>query len=354
MCPISHGNSEPITLKIALAGNPNVGKSVIFNNLTGLSQVIGNWPGKTVKKAEGSARFRNYRFNIIDLPGIYSLSAYSLEEIVTREYLIKEHPDFIINIVDANHLERNLYFTLQLLELHIPMIISLNQFDILKKRGYEIDVNELSHILGVPVIPTIAIHNRGVHELLEEIIEIYEGKKEISHTNFLFGKEIELKLSQLVNNFTSDFRADQCPARFAAIKLLENDKKCIESLNLDGEKGRELLHLADEIQNQLEDLHGEDISVIINAEMYKITNNITINVESIKKQSRIQKWSNAIDHITIHSVFGYLILALVLFGLYFVVFKFGNWVSGSLDALFELWSPGAASALGGADSTLYK
>jgi len=354
VCPISHGNSEPITLKIALAGNPNVGKSVIFNNLTGLSQVIGNWPGKTVKKAEGSARFRNYRFNIIDLPGIYSLSAYSLEEIVTREYLIKEHPDFIINIVDANHLERNLYFTLQLLELHIPMIISLNQFDILKKRGYEIDVNELSHILGVPVIPTIAIHNRGVHELLEEIIEIYEGKKEISHTNFLFGKEIELKLSQLVNNFTSDFRADQCPARFAAIKLLENDKKCIESLNLDGEKGRELLHLADEIQNQLEDLHGEDISVIINAEMYKITNNITINVESIKKQSRIQKWSNAIDHITIHSVFGYLILALVLFGLYFVVFKFGNWVSGSLDALFELWSPGAASALGGADSTLYK
>jgi ferrous iron transport protein B len=319
-----------------------------------LSQVIGNWPGKTVKKAEGTARFKNYIFHIIDLPGIYSLSAYSLEEIISREYLVDENPDFIINIIDSNHLERNLFFTLQLLLLNIPMVISLNQYDILKKRGYEVDLQKLSDLLGVPVVPSIAIHNRGVHELLEKVIELHENKEKITKKKFPFGKEIESKFMELVNSFETNFVNHKCPARFAAIKLLENDDKCVDSLNLVGEKGKALIHLASDIRNQLEDLHGEQISTIINAEMYKITTDITQQIMQIKKQSPIQKWANFIDHITIHSFWGYLILALVLFGSYFVVFLFGNWISGLLDALFVQWSPNVAPALGGMDSILYK
>ncbi|GAH34164.1 unnamed protein product, partial [marine sediment metagenome] len=131
------------TINIALAGNPNVGKSVIFNQLTGLSQTIGNWPGKTVERMEGHLDFLGYRFNIVDLPGIYSLSTYSLEEIVSREYIVSDDVDVIINVVDATNLERNLFFTFQLLELKVPLIIAINQMDILRRRNMEIDFKAL-------------------------------------------------------------------------------------------------------------------------------------------------------------------------------------------------------------------
>jgi len=135
----SNSCEDPIKLKIALAGNPNVGKSVIFNQLTGLSQTIGNWPGKTIERMEGSLEFLGYHFNIVDLPGIYSLSTYSLEEIVSREYIVSEDVDLIVNVIDATNLERNLFFTFQLLELKIPLILAINQMDILQKRNRDID-----------------------------------------------------------------------------------------------------------------------------------------------------------------------------------------------------------------------
>jgi ferrous iron transport protein B len=331
-----------------------VGKSVIFNQLTGLSQVVGNWPGKTVKKAEGIARFKDYIFHIVDLPGIYSLSAYSIEEIVSREYIIDEIPDYIINIIDSNHLERNLFFTLQLMMLNVPLIVCLNQYDILAKRGYDIDAEQLSQILGVPVVKTIAVHNRGVHELLENIIEVYENKKTVLKKSFPMGKEIETYMAELMAMFTKDSDFRKCPIRFASIKLLENDEKCINSLHLDRENGRELLVKAATIRASLEDLHGEQISTIINTEFYKIANDFTQKVLSVKKLSRKQKWAEIIDHLTVHSLWGYLILIVVLLGTYLVIFQFGNWFSGLLYGLFEHWSPGAAAALGGAESTLYK
>ena len=141
------------TINIALAGNPNVGKSVIFNQLTGLSQTIGNWPGKTVEKMEGYLDFLGYHFNIVDLPGIYSLSTYSLEEIVSREYIVSDEVDLIINVIDATNLERNLFFTFQLLELKVPMILAINQMDILRKRKIELDFEELERIFKLPVLP---------------------------------------------------------------------------------------------------------------------------------------------------------------------------------------------------------
>ncbi|MEM3023010.1 MAG: FeoB small GTPase domain-containing protein, partial [Candidatus Bathyarchaeia archaeon] len=156
---------------IALAGNANVGKSAIFNQLTGASQTIGNWPGKTVEKAEGTLFFMGRVLKVIDLPGIYSLSTFSMEEIIAREYIATGRPDVIVNVVDASSLERNLYFTLQLLEMEAPLIIALNQVDYASKKGIRIDAKRLSELLGVPVVPTVAITGEGIEELLRTIVD---------------------------------------------------------------------------------------------------------------------------------------------------------------------------------------
>ena len=156
------------SINIALAGNPNVGKSVIFNQLTGLSQTIGNWPGKTVERMEGHLDFLGYHFNIVDLPGIYSLSTFSLEEIVSREYIVSEEVDIIINVIDATNLERNLFFTFQLLELKVPMILAINQMDVLRRRNIRLDFEKLENIFKLPVLPLVAVHGIGVHQLLEK------------------------------------------------------------------------------------------------------------------------------------------------------------------------------------------
>ena len=160
------------TLRIALAGNANVGKSVLFNQLTGLTQIIGNWPGKTVEKAEGTVRFGQQTIHVVDLPGIYSLSTYTIEEVISREYIAIEKPDVVVNVVDATALERNLFFTLQLLELGRPMVVALNQMDLARKKGIEIDVKKLQKLLGVPVVPTVAIRSTGLHELLQKVVEV--------------------------------------------------------------------------------------------------------------------------------------------------------------------------------------
>ncbi|MHA1372430.1 MAG: FeoB small GTPase domain-containing protein, partial [Promethearchaeota archaeon] len=207
-------------LLIALAGNANVGKSVIFNQLTGLNQTIGNWPGKTVEKAEGNLIFQGYRIKIIDLPGIYSLSTYSIEEIVSREFIANEEIDCVINVIDSTNLERNLFFTYQLLSLEIPLVIALNQYDLLKKKGITIDINKFSELLGVPALPVVAVHGRGVHELLEIAIEIHEGKRKIAPKLIPFGKEVETslkKIEALIENNNDVQDSLKYPARFIAI-----------------------------------------------------------------------------------------------------------------------------------------
>src|SRR5512140_29399 len=156
-------------LTVALAGNANVGKSAIFNQLTGLTQVTGNWPGKTVERAEGTLHFKGHTIHVVDLPGTYSLSAYSMEEIVSRDYLAIEKPDIIINVVDASALERNLYLTLQLLELEVSIVIALNQMDFAAKKGLKIDIDKLSKTLNVKIVPTVAVTGTGITELLSTV-----------------------------------------------------------------------------------------------------------------------------------------------------------------------------------------
>ncbi|MCF2141551.1 MAG: ferrous iron transport protein B [Candidatus Lokiarchaeota archaeon] len=368
------------TIRIALAGQPNVGKSVIFNTITGLSQVIGNWPGKTVAKAEGTARFHNYIFKIIDLPGIYSLSTYSLEEIVSRDYILNEKPDYLINVIDSTHLERNLFFTLQLSMLNVPMIISLNQIDLLEERGYKIDYSKLEKILKFPTIPAIAVHNRGVHEILEKIIEIEEQKRKnkekeenqdksikyqeniekkqnrVNKIEDLFirksnkydiklGKEIEEQLIKIIQRFPSDLNKGNYPSKFLALKLLENDDESIRYLRELNPNSKNiidrLIYLVGELRQNLEEIHGEQITTIINAEFYNIASQIVENVLVIEKRSRKTKWSYIFDHITLGNVSGYIIFFGLMLGIYFLVFRFGDWISGLMDTLYEIWTPKA-------------
>ncbi|MFX1320619.1 MAG: ferrous iron transport protein B [Promethearchaeota archaeon] len=371
------------TINIALAGNANVGKSVIFNQLTGLSQTIGNWPGKTVEKMEGYLSFLGYHFNIVDLPGIYSLSTYSLEEIVSREYLVSDEVDIIINVIDATNLERNLFFTFQLLELKIPMILAINQMDLLRKRYIELNFEELERIFKLPVIPIIAVQGKGVHQLLEEAIELVvyhhphfhyiQGGKEIhehlTHEEHLkryslkesiqnisakktfqfpdlnsilsYGKEVEIKIKSLIKKIDTHkeyFSKYNFPPRFLAIKILENDEE-IEKLFKSNEKTSSILELVDKYRKELEEYHGEDINTIISAEIY---NNIHTVIEKamIVKPSEKMKISltEKFDYITTHYFWGYVILALVLIGIFLFTFLIGNFFGGLIEEVFTMWS----------------
>jgi len=368
------------TINIALAGNPNVGKSVIFNQLTGLSQTIGNWPGKTVERMEGRLDFLGYRFNIVDLPGIYSLSTYSLEEIVSREYIVSDDVDVIINVVDATNLERNLFFTFQLLELKVPLIIAINQMDILRRRNMEIDFKALENLFKLPVLPVVAVHGTGVHQLLEEAIEIvvfqhphphYNGKTRDEHdhhshtyyrtehihnkvkvnskvkNNFefpelskvlSFGKEVEsciVKLIMEIDNNQLSSVLNKYPPRFLAIKLLENDEEIKSSF-----KNNEIIKIADEFRSHLEDIHGEDIHTIISSEIYNKIHAIIDNILITKphKGKKKVRLADVIDHLTTHSILGYLILVAVLIGIYAFTFSFGDFFSGLIDELYTIWS----------------
>jgi len=368
------------TINIALAGNPNVGKSVIFNQLTGLSQTIGNWPGKTVERMEGHLDFLGYRFNIVDLPGIYSLSTYSLEEIVSREYIVSNDVDVIVNVIDATNLERNLFFTFQLLELKVPLIIAINQMDILRRRNMEIDFKALENIFKLPVLPVVAVHGTGVHQLLEEAIEMvvfqhphthYKGKilNEHDHhshsyyrtehihdkvkinskvkNNFKFpklskvlsfGKEVESCINKLImeiNNNQLSSALIKYPPRFLAIKLLENDEEIKSNF-----KNNEIIKIAHEFQNELEDIHGEDIQTIISSEIYNKIHIIIDKVLIIEPQKGKKKvrLADIFDHLTTHSIFGYVILIVVLFGIYLFTFSFGDFFSGIIDELYTIWS----------------
>lgn len=168
--PLNAGGGD---LTIALVGNPNAGKSTVFNTLTGSRQHVGNWPGKTVEKKEGTFQYRGLTCRVVDLPGAYSLSAYSPEEVVTRDYLVFERPDVVVNVIDATNLERNLYLTVQLLELGCPLVVALNVMDIARSRGFSIDQVRLSQLLGhVPVIETVGNRNAGIDRLLDAVVNL--------------------------------------------------------------------------------------------------------------------------------------------------------------------------------------
>jgi len=214
-------------ITIALAGNPNSGKTTLFNNLTGARQHVGNWPGVTVERKEGSTIYRGYSIKVVDLPGVYSLTAYSLDEVVTRNFIVEEKPDVVVDIVDASNLERNLYLPVQFLEMGARLIIALNMMDQAESRGYVIDVPYLSQLLGVPIVPMVASHNRGTEELLKEIINMVEDKVEQVELRLQYDEHIDEELIKLEALVSQSELSQKYSPRWLAIKLLEEDEEII-------------------------------------------------------------------------------------------------------------------------------
>jgi len=213
---------------IALAGNPNSGKTTVFNNLTGARQHVGNWPGVTVEKKEGSCSFRGYSIKVVDLPGVYSLTAYSPDEVVARNFIIDEKPDVVVDIVDASNLERNLYLAIQIMEMETPLIIALNMMDEAESRRYKIDIEAIAKEMGVSVIPMVANRNRGTDELLEEIVKVAEKESEANGVKIEYGREVENEISRLEEAISEGPLASKYSPKWLAVKLLEGDEEVIK------------------------------------------------------------------------------------------------------------------------------
>ncbi len=325
---------------VALAGNANVGKSVIFNQLTGLHQHIGNWPGKTVEKAEGTLHFQGYTIDVIDLPGIYSLSTFSLEELISRDYIATEKPDLVINVVDASLLERNLFFTLQLLELETPLIIALNQVDMAKKKGIIIDYEKAERILGVPVIPTVAVSGKGIYQMLETAIEVIEKKRRTDPLKPRYGKELEERIEELVE-LLSKIQL-RYPSRWAAIKLLDEDKEVEKEVF---EVSPKIVVDAEKIRAELEDIHGHSCPTVVSSERYHVASRISKEIQEITEPLKTPI-REKFHTITTHKIFGYPIMLTALLTVFIAIFTFGDFTSSHLREFFFGLKPTFDSFLG--------
>ena len=217
-------------LTIALAGNPNAGKSTVFNNLTGARQHVGNWPGVTVEKKEGYCSFKGRRVRVVDLPGVYSLTAYSLDEVIARDFMVDERPDVVVDVVDASNLERNLYLTVQLLEMRVKLVIALNMMDVAASRGYRIDVPRLSELLGAPAVPLVASRNQGTAELLEAIDGVTAGTLPTRGIDIQYGHDVEEEIGRLEKLVGGNSLGKLYPPRWLAVKLLEEDQEIVKKV----------------------------------------------------------------------------------------------------------------------------
>lgn len=215
-------------ITIALAGNPNSGKTTLFNSLTGARQHVGNWPGVTVERKEGNLKYQGYDIKVVDLPGVYSLTAYSLDEVVARDFIVDEHPDVVVDIVDASNLERNLYLTVQLLEMKANLVVALNMMDTARSLDYEINVEKLSNQLGAPVVPMVASRSQGTEELKQTIIDVISGKTKVKGLHLKYGVEVEEEVTKLEKIISKSPLAVDYSPRWLAVKLLEEDAEIIE------------------------------------------------------------------------------------------------------------------------------
>jgi len=323
-------------LKVALAGNANVGKSVIFNQLTGLHQHVGNWPGKTVERAEGTLFFGEIEIEVIDLPGIYSLSTYSIEELISREYIAVEQPDVIINVVDASALERNLAFTVQLLELEPRMVVALNQIDVAESRGVIVYPEELSRLLGVPVVPTVAVKGAGLTELMERTVDAAETGEKAKPLKY--GSEIEEKVDGIASKLEAE---TPYPRRWVAVKLLEGDEEITAAVY---RRQPGLRAEVEEAAAYIEEVHSHDVSSVIASERYALASAVAHESSSHVVPERGLR--EALADATTHPVWGYLFMVASILTMFFVIFSFGDWLAGALDEVFAVVKTGYVTALG--------
>ncbi|RUM40765.1 MAG: ferrous iron transport protein B [Desulfobulbus sp.] len=334
-------------LHITLAGNPNSGKTTLFNHLTGARQHVGNYPGVTVDKKEGFFTFNTNSIRIIDLPGTYSLTAYSVEELVARDYLVNEKPDMVIDIVDASNLERNLYLTTQFLELGIPLVIALNMVDVAEKRGIKIHTQKLAKLLGVPVVPIIARSGQGVDELFTTVLTA-SGERDHPPTLLRYGPDIDEALREIIPRIeNSHLLTDTYPARWTGLKILENDEQILDKAQAaDSEVTRTLVQRSETLTHHLQTTVDAFPEAVIADHRYGF-------IKSILRQEVVTRTfdnnrlytSDKIDKIVTNRIIGPLIMAAILFTLYSFTFNFSTFLVDWLASLFALLSQTVDSIL---------
>lgn len=332
------------TINIALIGNPNCGKTSLFNNASGAHEHVGNYSGVTVDAKQGTFEYNGYRFNIVDLPGTYSLDSYSPEELYVRRYLKNETPDVIINVVVASNLERNLYLTTELIDMDRKMVIALNMYDELERSGDKIDTKLLGEMIGVPIVPTVSRTGFGTQELWQTIIDVFEDKHSaVRHVHVNLGQDIEHSVNTIKNMLKANDNIDKrFSPRYLAIKLLEKDKEIENSISAIKEK-KEILNARDIEVKHIEKIRNEDISSAIASEKYGFIAGALAETR-IKGETDITAKTQLIDSIVTNKVIGFPLFLFAMFGVFWATFELGSypmdwiesgvsWISNTLQAI---------------------
>lgn len=329
------------TINIALIGNPNCGKTSLFNVASGAQERVGNYSGVTVDIKQGSFRYNGYKFNIVDLPGTYSLSAYSPEELYVRRHLLESTPDVIVNVVDASNLERNLYLTTELIDMDHSMVIALNLYDELRNSGDTLDFDTLGGMIGVPVVPTVSRNGEGINKLFDTIIEVYEGRnRTVRHVHVNLGRDIEDAIDSIKSHLKADPQiSSRFSARYLAIKLLERDSeadKIIES----SDHCEEIKSLRDKAIAHIAQLHpDEDIPTIVTNEKYGFISGALAETLKRNEKEEVSK-TQIIDAFVTNRLFGFPIFIALMFFIFWVTFYIGqfpmDWIESGCGWLSQV------------------
>ncbi|MCP4389483.1 MAG: Fe(2+) transporter permease subunit FeoB, partial [Gammaproteobacteria bacterium] len=317
-------------ITIAIAGNPNCGKSALFNCLTGIRQTTGNWPGVTVERKQGSLNLDGHgKVSVVDLPGIYSLDAMSLDEHITRQFLLEAEADVVINVLDAANLERNLYLTVQLLEMGVSVVLALNMMDVARKRGIDIDVELLARKLGCPVIPVVAVSGQGISELKQALVEVAENP-ECGGFKLVMDSQIETAIAEIRQQLTGALQNDN--PYWLALKLLEGDQGMVQQVSDDS-----TLELVERWQKHIEEISGDSADVFIADSRYGHAHAMTQLVVQVK--GKVKRYlSDRIDQVVLHRYLGVPIFMLVMYLMFMFTINFGgafiDFFDGIAGALF--------------------
>ena len=329
---------EKKTIKVGLCGNPNAGKTSVFNALTGSRQHVGNYAGVTVESKEGIVNFGGYEIKVVDLPGTYSLTAYTIEEIVARDYILRE-PDVVINVVDSTNLDRNLYLTTQLIELGAKAVIALNMNDEAEHKGIMIDKKKLGELLGMPVVPTVGTRGHGMKELLQEVVNIYENKEPlIRHLHISYGNEVEEELKKVQTEIRKDstLANDKLSTRWLSVKLLEGDNEIIKEISATSSNNKAILKQVKASQVHLEGHFSDDCEIIIADRRYGFIKGLLLEVYSHRNNEKLTI-SDRIDKVMTNRVLGIPILLGLLWLMFQATYTLGaypqNWINCGVGLL---------------------
>ncbi len=334
-------------ITIALAGNPNAGKTTIFNNITGARQHVGNYPGVTVERKEGYREYKDYEIKVVDLPGTYSLTAYSQEEVIARNVLIDETPDVVVDIIDTSNLERNLYLGVQLIEMGIPLLLAFNMSDVAQAKGYQFDLKKLSGLLGVPIVETVGHRNRGTNELLDAVLSVHEKDKAANPAVIRYGEEIEKSIRSVSEMLYKERKLTSKQAHWTAIKLLEGDSEIEKQFQQE-----KLISRVQAITDELEATLGEPVPTAIASHRYGMISGACTQAVRSTIEMR-HSVSDVIDMVATNRILGIPIFLGLMYLVFWLTFTVGAPMMDWLDAGFGWlgdtvggwWMPGSESAL---------